>query len=141
MSDIEDYIAKLQVTDPLRAPVLQAAIADLVLPRDSRGLDAGCGIGLQIPLLADAVAPGGHVTGLDVRPKCVTRAERLAKRMGLTKRVAFREGDINHLPFDDGTFGWLWSASAAGYPAHEPTGLLRELARVVRPGGTVAILV
>jgi len=99
------------------------------------------GVGLQIPLLAEAVGPGGHVTGLDVRPEFLTRAERLAKRMGLTERVAFREGDINHLPFDDGTFGWLWSASAAGYPAHEPTGLLRELARVVRPGGTVAILV
>jgi len=141
MADTDGYVEKLLVTDPLRQPVLRAAIAALDLPGESRGLDAGCGIGLQIPPLAEAVAPGGHVTGLDVRPEFLTRTERLAEKMGLAERVAFRKGDINHLPFDDGAFDWLWSASAAGYPAHEPTGLLRELARVVRPGGTVAILV
>jgi ubiquinone/menaquinone biosynthesis C-methylase UbiE len=141
MADTNGYVEKLLVTDPLREPVLRAAIAALDLPEDSRGLDAACGIGLQIPLLTEAVTPGGHVTGLDVRPEFLARAERLAERVGLTERVAFRQGDINHLPFDDGTFDWLWSASAAGYPALEPTRLLRELARVVRPGGTVAILV
>ncbi len=141
MTDAEEYAAKLRVTDPLRRPVLKAAIAALELPQGSSGLDAGCGIGLQIPLLAEAVGPSGHVTGLDVRPEFLAYGERLAEAAGLTDRVSFREGDLYSLPFEDDTFDWLWSASAAGYPAHQPLRLLRELARVIKPGGTVAILI
>ncbi len=141
MTDVGDYVAKLQVTDSLRRPVLEAAIAALELPQGSSGLDVGCGIGLQTPLLADAVGPSGHVIGVDVRPEFVAYGERLAEEAGLTGRVSFREGDLHNLPFEDDTFDWLWSASAAGYPAHQPVRLLHELARVVRPGGIVAILI
>lgn len=141
MTDVADYATKLRVTDPLRRPVLKAAIAALELPESSSGLDVGCGIGLQIPLLAEAVGPSGHVTGLDVRPEFLAHAERLTKAAGLTDRVSFREGDLDSLPFEDDTFDWLCSASAAGYPAHQPTRLLRELARVVKPGATVAFLI
>ena len=141
MTDTDQYIAKLRITDPLREPVLRAAIGALELPASSTGLDAGCGIGLQIPLLADAVGPSGHVTGLDVGPEFLAHAERLADSLELSDRVAFREGDINRLPFESDTFDWLWSASCAGYPAPQPLPLLKELARVVKPGGMVAILV
>ena len=141
MSDTAEYVEKLQVTDPLRAPLLTAAIASLDLPKASHGLDAGCGIGLQIPLLAEAVGPEGHVTGLDVRTGLLAQAELLAKDLGLMGQTSFRQGDLNDLPFEDHTFDWLWSASAAGYPAHQPLQLLRELGRVVRPGGAVAILI
>lgn len=141
MTDTAEYVEKLRVTDPLRAPLLRAAIAALELAKASHGLDAGCGIGLQIPLLAEAVGPDGHVTGLDVRPDFLSHAERLAEELGLKDQVSLQQGDINDLPFDDNTFDWLWSASAAGYPAHQPLRLLRELARAVRPAGTVAILI
>jgi demethylmenaquinone methyltransferase/2-methoxy-6-polyprenyl-1,4-benzoquinol methylase len=141
VTDTEEYVKKLQVTDPLGAPLLRSAIEALELPLGSHGVDAGCGVGLQIPLLAEAVGPGGHVTGLDVLPEFLAHAEALAKELGLKDRVSLRQGDFNDLPFDDATFDWLWSASAAGYPAHQPVRLLRELARVVRPGGTVAILI
>jgi ubiquinone/menaquinone biosynthesis C-methylase UbiE len=141
VTDVDEYAAKLRVTDPLRRPVLKAAIAALELPLGSSGLDVGCGIGLQTPLLAEAVGPSGHVTGLDVRPEFLAYGERLVEAAGLTDRVSFREGDLNSLPFEDDTFDWLWSASAAGYPAHQPLRLLRELARVVKPGGIVAILI
>ena len=56
-------------------------------------------------------------------------------------QVSLRQGDINDLPFDDATFDWLWSASLAGYGADQPLAQLRELARVVRPGGTVSLLI
>jgi len=141
MSDLEDYIEKLRVTDPLRAPLLRSAIQALELPKGSHGLDAGCGIGLQIPLLADAVGPGGHVTGLDVLPELLAHAEPLTEGLGLEDRVSLKQGDINDLPFEDNTFDWLWSASAAGYGADQPLAQLRELARVVRPGGKVGLLI
>jgi demethylmenaquinone methyltransferase/2-methoxy-6-polyprenyl-1,4-benzoquinol methylase len=141
MTDTEYYIRMARITDPLRRPVHEAAIAALKLPQGTSGLDAGCGIGLQIPMFADAVAPDGHVTGLDVRPEFLSLAEDLVERLGLKDRVSLQQGDMNDLPFDDETFDWLWSSSAAGYPTHQPLPLLRGLARVVRPGGTVAILI
>jgi ubiquinone/menaquinone biosynthesis C-methylase UbiE len=141
MTDVDGYAAMLRTTDPLRRPVLRAAIAALDLPQGSSGVDVGCGIGLQIPLLAEAVGPGGHVTGLDVKPEFLVFAERLAEEAGLSDRVSFQEGDANNLPFENDAFDWLWSASCAGYGAPEPLPLLEELARVVRPGGTVAILI
>jgi ubiquinone/menaquinone biosynthesis C-methylase UbiE len=141
MTDADDYAAKLQVTDPLRTPVIEAAIAALRLPEGSSGVDVGCGIGLQIPLLAEAVGPRGHVTGLDVRPEFLAHGKSLVEAAGLTDRVSFREGDLNKLPFDSDEFDWLWSASCAGYPTRRPLALLNELTRVVKPGGTVAILI
>lgn len=141
MTDSDSYIHRLRVTDPMREPVLRAAIEELRPSKGSKGLDAGCGIGLQIPLLAEAVGPAGHITGLDLRPEFLLEAERVAEQAGLSGRVAFRRGDINNLPFEDNTFEWLWSASCAGYPAEEPIPLVQELARVIKPGGTVAILV
>jgi demethylmenaquinone methyltransferase/2-methoxy-6-polyprenyl-1,4-benzoquinol methylase len=47
---------------------------------------------------------------------------------------------VNRLPFDDDTFDWVWSANCVGYHPAEPLPLLRELARVAKPGGSVAIL-
>ena len=142
MTDTTEYMEQmLRITDPLAAPLNRSAIQALELPLGSQGLDAGCGVGLQIPLLAEAVGPGGHVTGLDVLPEFLAHAEALAKELGLKDQVSLRQGDINDLPFDDATFDWLWSASAAGYGADQPLPQLRELTRVVRPGGTVALLI
>ncbi|MDH4207791.1 MAG: class I SAM-dependent methyltransferase [Anaerolineae bacterium] len=142
MTDTTEYMEKmLRITDPLAAPLNRSAIQALELPLGSQGLDAGCGVGLQIPLLAEAVGSEGQVTGLDVLPEFLAQAETLAEELGLKDRVSVRQGDLNDLPFDDATFDWLWSASAAGYGADQPLDQLRELARVVRPGGTVALLI
>jgi demethylmenaquinone methyltransferase/2-methoxy-6-polyprenyl-1,4-benzoquinol methylase len=111
----------------------------LRLPWGSRGLDAGCGIGLQCQLLAEEVGPDGHVTGVDIAGEMLDYGRRLADEKGLMARISFQEGDINRLPFPDGDFDWVWSVDCAGYAPLEPLSLLQELARVVRPGGTVAI--
>jgi demethylmenaquinone methyltransferase/2-methoxy-6-polyprenyl-1,4-benzoquinol methylase len=47
---------------------------------------------------------------------------------------------VNKLPFDDDTFDWVWSADCVGYAPIEPLPLVKELARVVKPGGSIAIL-
>jgi len=141
MSEIDAYAEKLLVTNPLREPVLREVIQALGLPAGSRGLDAGCGIGLQALLLTEAVGPAGHVTGMDLSPGFLARAAGYAERAGLSGRISFRKGDINQLPFDDDAFDWIWSADCAGYPTRAPVPLVQELARVVRPGGSVAILI
>ena len=119
----------------------------LQLPAGSRGLDAGCGIGLQALLLGQAVAPGGHVTALDSKPEFLVRARGIAANSGLSEQISFQKGDVNKLPFDDDTFDWAWCADTiwagpkeTGCPAEDPLPLVKELARVVRPGGSVAFL-
>ncbi len=140
MGEEKDDLRLLSVADPLRAPVLRRAVQALHLPSGTRGLDVGCGIGLQAVLLAEAVGPTGHVTGLDASPSCLAEATMLAAEAGLTAHVSFRQGDWTTLPFDDETFDWLWSADAVGYAPGNRAAETNELARVVKPGGLVAIL-
>jgi len=138
--DMDAYAQHLAVSNPLSEAVIPSAIQALQLPLRSRGLDAGCGIGLQALLLAEAVGPAGHVTGLDLSPQFLVHAREIAEKAGLPERISFQQGDVNKLPFDDDPFDWAWSANCVGYHPAEPLPLLRELTRVVKPGGSVAIL-
>jgi demethylmenaquinone methyltransferase/2-methoxy-6-polyprenyl-1,4-benzoquinol methylase len=97
---------------------------------------------LQAVLLAEAVGRAGHVTGLDLSPGLLEHARDVVEEADLSGRVSLQEGDARELPFDDDTFDWAWSKDCVGYspPTHEPLPMLRELARVVKPAGTVAVL-
>ncbi len=67
--DTDSYLQSLMVANPLQEPVMRRTIHALNLPPGSRGLDAGCGIGLQAIMLAEAVGGTGHVTGVDLSPE------------------------------------------------------------------------
>ncbi len=141
MTDTNTYIQQLKAFNPLRESLIREAIRILQLPAGSKGLDAGCGIGLQTFLLAEEVGPFGHVTGLDISAEFLQYAEGLVERTGVAKRTSFKEGNVHSLPFANDTFDWVWSVDCAGYPVTEkPALLLQELARVVKPGGYVALL-
>jgi ubiquinone/menaquinone biosynthesis C-methylase UbiE len=145
--ETEAYARRLARLDPLRSSAMRAAIEALQLPEGSRGLDVGCGIGLQALLLARAVGPAGHVTGLDQKPAFLERARAAADRAGLADRCTFEQGDLRALPYEDGTIDWLWCADVLwpgpkelGFPVQDPMPVVREFARVVRPGGIVALV-
>jgi SAM-dependent methyltransferase len=140
MPDIDDLVQVGYLFNSLREPVFRSAIQALQLPAGSRGLDAGCGIGLQALLLAETVGPAGHITGLDLSSEILVHAKDVVKKAGLSERISFREGDVNELPFDDAEFDWAWSVDCVGYMPVEPLPVVKELARVVKPGGSVAIL-
>lgn len=137
--DADSTMHGLLTANPLRESVLRAAVKTLRLPPGSRGMDAGCGIGLQCLLLAEAVGLTGHVTGLDVSGEILNRGREIVKEAGLSERISFQKGDIANIPFDNHTFDWAWSADCIGYGPWEPRPLLKELSRVVKPGGIVAI--
>jgi demethylmenaquinone methyltransferase / 2-methoxy-6-polyprenyl-1,4-benzoquinol methylase len=140
MTGTDTYLQSLMATNPLQEPIFRRAIHALNLPPGSRGLDVGCGIGLQSMLLAEAVGHAGHVTGVDLSTEFLVYARDIAEKAGMSEQVSFQEGDMNNLPFDDDTFDWVWSANCAGYAPREPLPRLKELARVVKPGGSVIIL-
>ena len=93
-------------------------------------LDVATGTGLVAERL---LAQGHAVTGLDQSPGMLEVARR---RLGA--RAALVEGTADALPFADATFDHLTFTYLLRY-VDEPAATLRELARVVRPGGTVAM--
>ncbi|WP_407113566.1 class I SAM-dependent methyltransferase [Bradyrhizobium sp. LMG 9283] len=98
-------------------------------------LDAGCGPGTITAALADHV---GRAVGVDIEPKVVTAANRLASAERLTN-LAFVEADMAALPFEDGTFDAVFFHAVLYHQSREI--LVRTLAearRVLKPGGLVA---
>ncbi len=101
-NDTDRLIAVLEGMNPLRESVLRAAIDALHLPRGSRGLDIGCGLGDQAILLAAAIGPTGHVTGLDISWPLVDCACRRASELPQAGGIAFQQGDMMLLPYAAG---------------------------------------
>jgi demethylmenaquinone methyltransferase/2-methoxy-6-polyprenyl-1,4-benzoquinol methylase len=137
--DNESYIQSLLESNSLREATIRDMIRELKLPAGSRGLDAGCGIGLQCLLLAEVVGPTGHVTGLDISTEMLEYGNKIVAEAGQSGSISFQEGDVASLPFSDDTFDWVWSADCVGYGPWDTKKLLKELLRILKPGGTVAL--
>jgi ubiquinone/menaquinone biosynthesis C-methylase UbiE len=101
---------------------------------DDRVLDVCCGPGTVALDLAPHVA---HVTGLDLTPAMLEQA-RLAQAERGCGNVDWLEGDVFDLPFGDGAFS-LVICGAAFHHMVDPRSALREMARVCRPGGRIAV--
>jgi SAM-dependent methyltransferase len=110
-------------------PLYLATLAALAPLDGRRLLDAGCGAGQA---LADAAARGARVSGLDATPELLGIARRR------TPSADLRVGDIEDLPYDDGSFDVVTAFNAIQY-ATDPAAAVGELARVCRAGGRVAI--
>jgi len=136
----ETYAEKLASSDRLRESTIRRAIAALGPPAGSRGLDAGCGIGSHTFLLAEAVGSRGQVVGLDIADELLAVARERAAREELNDRISFQRIDAGELTFLDGSFDWYWSVDCVGFAPIDPAPALREAARVLRPGGRVALL-
>lgn len=109
-----------------------------LLPGD-RILDLGCGSGTHFDWIAALVGPEGHITGMDSDAGNLGRArERIASK-DYRDRVTLVEGRLTErLPFDDGTFDIVWCAGSLQY-VPTPVDTIKEMMRVVRPGGRVAV--
>jgi SAM-dependent methyltransferase len=102
-----------------------------------RVVDVGCGAGIDSLIAARMVAPGGQVVGIDMTPAMVARARASADAMGATN-VEFREGLAESLPVPS---GWADAVISNGVVNLFPDKLagLREIARVLKPGGRLQI--
>ncbi|MFE1958241.1 methyltransferase domain-containing protein [Streptomyces sp. NPDC059479] len=122
------------------APQYRAALDAAELRPGRHVLDAGCGTGAFLPWIADAVGPEGRVSAVDLAEE---NAELAAARMaarGAPCELDVRQGDLLRLPYPDDTFDAVWCANTTQYLSDEELPLaLRELRRVVRPGGTIAV--
>ncbi len=103
-----------------------------------RVLDVATGTGLVAFTLAQS--SGCEVVGLDQSEPMLTEARRrLALRPGLEHRVRFMSGEAERLPFADGEFDALTFTYLLRY-VDDPAATMRELARVLRPGGRIGMV-
>jgi demethylmenaquinone methyltransferase/2-methoxy-6-polyprenyl-1,4-benzoquinol methylase len=102
-----------------------------------RVLDVATGTGAVALELARR--HGCDVVGLDQSPEMLGAARGRIARAGLSGRIELVEGHADELPFEDGELDGLTFTYLLRY-VDDPAATLRELARVVRPGGTVAAL-
>jgi len=98
-------------------------------------LDVACGTaGVTIQL---ARRTSAHVTGIDITERMLLRGLRNVDDAGLGDRIGLVAGRAEQLPFADGSFDALTFTYLLRY-VNDPEATLRELARVVRPGGVIA---
>jgi ubiquinone/menaquinone biosynthesis C-methylase UbiE len=113
-----------------------ALLMDAVEPRDADvALDVACGPGIVVCALAQRVA---FARGLDVVPAMLAQARQRQYALGL-RNIAWDLGNSTELPYRDGTFDIVTTR----YSLHhllDPSATVRQMARVCRPGGRVAVI-
>lgn len=133
------YYGKFRARDRL--------LARLGLRGDERVLDVGCGHGLLL-IGAAKLLPRGHAVGIDlwsqVDQGSNSREATLenARLEGVADRVEVRDGDMRKLPFPDATFDAV-VANLAIHNISDRDGrreAIREIVRVLKPGGQVALM-
>jgi demethylmenaquinone methyltransferase/2-methoxy-6-polyprenyl-1,4-benzoquinol methylase len=116
----------------------RALVAAIDPARDARVLDVATGTGMVAAALVRA--SGCRVVGLDQSPEMLGAARvRIAGSPQLRERITLIQGEAERLPFADREFDALTFTYLLRY-VDDPPGTLRELARVVRPGGRIAAL-
>ncbi|MFJ2815193.1 class I SAM-dependent methyltransferase [Streptomyces sp. NPDC087294] len=119
---------------PDDGPAYAGAVADLGLREGDRVLDAGCGTGRGLSPLRAAVGDSGVVVGVDLTPEMLLAAV-LAGRDGVGRLLL---ADVAALPLRSGSLDAVFAAGLIAHLPH-PAENLRELARVVHPGGSLAL--
>lgn len=117
-------------------PEHEAIVRSVGIQAGWRVLDAGCGAGPHLPLLADLVGAAGRLDAVDLTPENVAAAQERMTRRGPACPVDIQVASLDALPFADGAFDAVWVANTLMYftDARLPA-VLAELRRVLRPGG------
>jgi SAM-dependent methyltransferase len=124
-----DPLTKLFGSDGLNAALLDQS----GLQPHFRVLDVGCGTG-TLAVRLKRLHPTVEVVGLDPDPKALARARRKAVRAGLS--IQFDPGFSDALPYETSTFDRVFSSMMFHHVRkHERESTLREIRRVLKPGG------
>jgi len=126
--------------DRQHAPLTEIGLGALGARPGERILDLGCGGGATTLALADRVAPGGHVTGIDISPDLLAIARaRAGQHAGGRADITLIEADAATHPFEPASHDALFSRLGCMF-FDDPPAAYAALARALRPGGRAVLL-
>ena len=120
---------------PLFAPWAERLVDRIDPGGADRVLDVGCGTGIVARRVASRLEAEGSVIGLDANEGMLAVAE--AAPAGSRPAIDWRQGDATDLPFPDGAFDSVCCQQVLQFVS-DPVAALREVRRVLAPGGRVA---
>jgi len=137
---LERFIERLEfrAKDPTFVAYREAYLELIDLPRAVAALDLGCGTGVVTRAIAARDGFAGTVTGVDQSPEFIAAARRLAAEEGVGDHVEFVVGDAHELDLPAASFDAAVAHTLVSH-VRDPLAVLAESARVIRPGGSVAI--
>lgn len=140
--ELDQYIHGFSPRESRRLYDQAGSIADFIhwdsdWPEGSRVLEAGCGVGAQTRIIATR-NPGTEFVSVDLSAKSLAAAAEVVKRLSLTN-VTLSEGDLKRLDFPDRSFDHVFVCFVLEH-LDNPIQVLRELKRVLRPGGTISVV-
>lgn len=134
-----DFVGLLVDVLPEMHPGSQDATRALLkmccLDATSRVLDIGCGPGNTACLIVEDY--GSQVYGIDISEVMIAKAKHRAQRQRLTEKLEFRVADVFDLPFEDDWFDVVIFESVLTPLPGDKKQAMKEMVRVVRPGGRV----
>jgi len=120
------------------SPLTDWGLQHVRIDNDFHILDVGCGGGRTIQKLA-ALAPHGRLFGVDYAPGSLAASRARNRQLVDVGRVSIQEASVSHLPFADNTFD-LVTAVETQYYWPDLAGDMREILRVLKPGGTLLVI-
>jgi SAM-dependent methyltransferase len=135
LGDAADERARLVAQAALLEDEARALLDRLDIPLGGDVIDIGCGPIGVLPLLSERVGPHGQVTGFDRHGDMLDHAARACATLG---NVRFAHGDATDTGFTSGTFDVAHIRLLLVNVA-DPFAVVREAARIVRPGGAVVV--
>lgn len=103
-----------------------------------KALDVACGTGVLTRAIADAVGQSGGVVGVDINPEMLNHARKLSDKQ--YPAIEWRECDAQSLPLEDAIFDSAFCQLGLMFMPDKATAL-REMRRVLRPGGRIGVMV
>ena len=107
------------------------------LQLEEQVLDLGSGAGTDALVAAQMVGDAGRVVGIDMTPEMLAKARHAAHEAGI-RNVEFLEGEIEALPFEDGTFDVVISNGVIDL-IPDKDAVFAGIFRVLRPGGRIQL--
>jgi len=139
-SAIERLIARLEsrAKDAVFTRLFDRYATELIPGINGRVLEVGCGTGATTRALVRRADFVGSAVGVDQSEDFIVAAKRFVAGEAIADRVQFSVGDAHRLDFPDGSFDVVFAHTLISHVT-DPLAVLKEMVRVLKPGGKLAI--
>ncbi len=134
-SSVVKHLREKVFADPAYGEAVRFIFDSLGDVENRQLFESGCGDGSCAVLFALC---GATVIGVDPNPKRIARAVELAESLGLADRCSFVEGSSEDCPIESSSVDYVFSKSSLQYV--DRSTVLDEMVRVLRPGGSIALI-